>query len=49
MAGIHELAALVGVTAACVALGVPRSTYYRHTGHTPRPAATRRVARTRAR
>jgi len=30
MAGIHELAPLVGVTAACMALGVPRSTYYRH-------------------
>jgi putative transposase len=27
---IHELAALVGVTAACGALGMPRSTYYRH-------------------
>ena len=30
MAGIHELAARVGVTAACGALGVPRSSYYRY-------------------
>jgi putative transposase len=29
MDGIHELATVVGVTAACRAVGIPRSTYYR--------------------
>ena len=35
MAGSHELVPMIGVTAACRALGVPRSTYYR----AQRPAA----------
>ena len=39
MAGVHELAPLVGMTAACGALGVPRSTVYRQR----RPAPGRRL------
>ena len=36
MQGIDELASVVGVQAACRALGVPRSTYYR-THQPPQP------------
>ena len=39
MAGVQELAPLVGMTAACGALGVPRSTVYRQR----RPAPGRRL------
>lgn len=45
MESIHELAPQVGVTAACRALGIPRSTYYRH----QRPAAQPCLARPRRR
>ncbi len=40
IAGMHELAPLVGMTAACGALGVPRSTVYRQR----RPAPGRRLS-----
>jgi putative transposase len=40
MEGIHELAPVVGVTAACRALGLPRSTYYR----AQRPSAPVRLS-----
>jgi putative transposase len=41
---IHELAAQVGVTAACGALGVPRGTYYRHQ-RPPAPPRSRQPRR----
>jgi putative transposase len=43
MASVHELAPKVGVMAACLALGVPRSTYYRH----QRPASPPRLRQPR--
>ena len=33
MEGIRELAPIVGVTAACRAVGLPRSSYYLPSGH----------------
>ncbi len=41
MESIHELVPLVGVTAACRALGVPRSTYYRAQQPLPLPQLER--------
>lgn len=45
MESMHELAPVVGVTAACRALGMSRSTYYRH----QQPPATPRLNRLRRR
>lgn len=44
MAGVTELAALLGVTDACTTLGVPRSSYYRALQPTPTPPADAGVA-----
>jgi len=42
---ICELAPMVGVTAACVAVGRPRSTHYRWHRKSPEPARPERVAK----
>ncbi|RRR67855.1 MAG: hypothetical protein EI684_18360 [Candidatus Viridilinea halotolerans] len=39
LASVHELAPLIGVVAACAALGVPRSSFYYARRHAPPPCS----------
>jgi len=49
MAAVRSLASVVGIQAACAALGVPRSAFYRarhpRGAHAPRPASPRALGR----